>query len=343
MTDERQAARTPIGVVFGSVTPPESIARAARRAEELGFGELWFSEDCFFSGGMSGMAQVLAATREVPVGTGAVSIASRHPAITAMELAGLARTHPGRVVPGVALGVRAWLDQMGVLPAAPLTALRETVGVLRDLLAGKEVTVEGSAHRLSGVRLDFPPPDPLPVHVAAVNEKALRLSGEVADGTILSVLAGSAYVRWARERIAEGARRAGRDPGTHRVTTFALYAVDADAARARAAVRDAVALFLAAERDSALVRVPGLATGLHDLLVEAEAEAETGADLAALIPDRWLDEVAIAGDPAHCAARVQELLDAGSDAVGLWLFPTDRAEEVAELTAREVLPRLRPA
>jgi alkanesulfonate monooxygenase SsuD/methylene tetrahydromethanopterin reductase-like flavin-dependent oxidoreductase (luciferase family) len=328
----------PIGVVFGSVTPPESIARTARRAEELGFDELWFSEDCFFSGGMSGLAQVLAATREVPVGIGAVSIASRHPAITAMELAGLARTHPGRVVPGVALGVRAWLEQMGVLPDAPLTALRETVGVLRDLLAGKEVTVEGSVHRLSGVRLDFPPPEPLPVHVAAVNEKALRLSGEVADGTILSVLAGPAYVRWARERIAEGARRAGRDPSTHRVTTFALYAVDDDAARARAAVRDAVALFLAAERASALVRVPGLDTELHTLLADGE---QSEADLAARIPDPWLDEVAIAGDPAHCAARLQELRDAGSDAVGLWLFPTDRAEEVAELTAREVLPRLR--
>jgi alkanesulfonate monooxygenase SsuD/methylene tetrahydromethanopterin reductase-like flavin-dependent oxidoreductase (luciferase family) len=331
MTDERR----PIGVVFGSVTPPELIARTARRAEELGFGELWFSEDCFFSGGMSGVAQILAATREVPVGIGAVSIASRHPAITAMELAGLARSHPGRVVPGVALGVRAWLEQMGVLPDAPLTALRETVGVLRDLLAGKEVTAEGSMHRLSGVRLDFPPPEPPPLHVAAVNEKALRLSGEVADGTILSVLAGAAYVRWARERIAEGARRAGRSPEGHRVTTFALYAVDDDAARARAAVRDAVAMFLAAERASALVRVPGLTPELHALLAEGEA------DLAARIPDSWLDEVAIAGDPAHCAARLQELFDAGSDAVGLWLFPTDRADAVAELTAREVLPRLR--
>lgn len=97
-----------------------------------------------------------------------------------------------------------------------------------------------------------------------------------------------------------------------------------------------MALFLAAERASALVRVPGLAGELHDLLAAGEA------DLAARIPDRWLDEVAIAGEPAHCAARVQELLDAGSDAVGLWLFPADRAEEVAELTAHEVLPRLRP-
>jgi 5,10-methylenetetrahydromethanopterin reductase len=333
---EAEPVRAPVGVVFGSVTPPELIARTARRAEELGFGELWFSEDCFFSGGMSGLAQILAATREVPVGAGAVSVATRHPAITAMEFAGLARTHPGRVVPGVALGVRAWLTQMGVLPPAPLAAVRETVAVLRELFAGKEVTFTGTAHRLTGVRLDHPPPGPLPIHVAAVNEKALRLSGEIADGTILSVLAGPAYVRWARERVAEGARRAGRDPDAHRVTTFALYAVDADAHRARAAVRDAVALFLSAERDSALVRVPGFADAVHELVGAGDPGS-----LAARIPDRWLDEFAVAGDPAHCARRLRELLEAGSDAVGLWLFPTDRAEEVAELTAREVLPALR--
>jgi 5,10-methylenetetrahydromethanopterin reductase len=189
---------------------------------------------------------------------------------------------------------------------------------------------------LTGVRLDFPPPEPLPIHLAAVNAKALQLSGEVADGTILSVLAGPAYVRWARERIAEGARRAGRDPNAHRVTTFALYAVDADADRARAAVRDAVALFLSAERDSALVRVPGLTDAVHELIGTGDPES-----LAARIPDQWIDEFAVAGDSAHCAARLQELLDAGSDAVGLWLFPTDRVDEVAELTAREVLPALR--
>jgi alkanesulfonate monooxygenase SsuD/methylene tetrahydromethanopterin reductase-like flavin-dependent oxidoreductase (luciferase family) len=59
------------------------------------------------------------------------------------------------------------------------------------------------------------------------------------------------------------------------------------------------------------------------------------------IPDAWLDELAVAGTPQECAERLQRLFEAGADSVGLWLFPTDRAEEVAELTAREVLPRLR--
>ncbi|WP_232660761.1 LLM class flavin-dependent oxidoreductase [Pseudonocardia sp. TRM90224] len=326
--DERR-----LGVVFGSVTPPEGIGRMARRAEELGFGELWFSEDCFFSGGMSGIAQMLAATTRIPVGTGAVSVLSRHPAVTAMEFAGLARSFPGRVVPGVALGVVGWLEQMGVRSGRPLTVLRESVGQIRALLQGDEVTSDGVAHSLKSVRLDFPPPAPLPIHIGAVNERALRLSGEIADGTILSVLSGPRYVRWARERIAEGAARAGGDPARHRVTAFALYAVDPDGAQARAAVRETVAMFLAAEAASALVRVPGLAEPLSDLLADSAALAER-------IPDAWLDEVAVAGDPDHCRARLRALYDAGADSVGLWLFPTDRAEQVAELTAREVLPHV---
>jgi alkanesulfonate monooxygenase SsuD/methylene tetrahydromethanopterin reductase-like flavin-dependent oxidoreductase (luciferase family) len=230
-----------------------------------------------------------------------------------MEFAGLSRMHPGRFRPGVALGVRAWLDQLGLLPGRPLTALRDTVEILRALLAGDEVTVDGEVHRLDHVRLDFPPREALPIHLGAVNERALQLSGEIADGTILSVLASPAYVRWARQQIAAGAARSGRDPRNHRVTTFALYAVDDDAERARDSVRAAVTMFREAEATSALLRVPGYTD----------------------------DELAVAGTPEDCARGLQRLFDAGSDAVCLWLFPTDSPEKVAERTAHEVLPLLR--
>ena len=48
----------------------------------------------------------------------------------------------------------------------------------------------------------------------------------------------------------------------------------------------------------------------------------------------------MAGSPDEAAAKIRALLEAGSDSVCLWLFPLDRSEEILELTAREVLPRL---
>ena len=62
-------------MVFGSLTcpTPEQLSAGARPAENLGFARLWFSEDCFFTGELSVMAQLLAATRTIPVGLGLAS------------------------------------------------------------------------------------------------------------------------------------------------------------------------------------------------------------------------------------------------------------------------------
>ena len=118
-----------IGVVFGSLTPPEELAREAALAEELGFGDVWFSEDCFFTGGVSGLTQLLASTSRVPAGLGLASVVTRHPAVLAMELAGLARMHPGRVRAAVGLGNNHWLDQLGLLPAMPCSTATASSGL----------------------------------------------------------------------------------------------------------------------------------------------------------------------------------------------------------------------
>ena len=121
--------RPPVGLVLGSALPPEDIPTVARRGEELGFGELWLAEDYFFTGGISGATAVLAQTTEVPVGLGIVSAMVRHPGVLAMEIATMARMYPGRVHPGIGLGVPAWIDQMGLTPPSQLGAMRECVRI----------------------------------------------------------------------------------------------------------------------------------------------------------------------------------------------------------------------
>lgn len=133
-----------IGVVFGSLTPPAELSVGARLSENLGFARLWFSEDCFFTGGLSGMAQLLAATRSIPVGLGLASTQTRHPAILAMELAGLARMHPGRVSATVGLGNTHWLDQMGLRPRRALSSVLADMNSIRCLLEGQTVPMSAA-------------------------------------------------------------------------------------------------------------------------------------------------------------------------------------------------------
>lgn len=327
--------RSPVSVVLGSHMPPERIVATARRAEELGYGALWFSEDCFFTGAFAGITAALAATEELPLGLGIASAVTRHPALLAMECATLSRLFPGRFLPGVGLGVPFWLDQMGIRPRSPLSALRECVTGVRRLLDGETVTEQGKVFAFDNVVLTHQPAERLPIYTGLVGPKGLQLSGEIADGTVLSVLAGTEYIRWARERIAEGQAAAGRTGEPHRVVTYVLYAVDDDPAVARAAVRDAVAFYLAAMPDNALTEVLGIQQRVQELLAEGGIEL-----LTAELPDAWIDAMAIAGTPAECAAKLQAFLDAGSDEVGLWLFPLDQGAEVLERTARDVLPLL---
>jgi alkanesulfonate monooxygenase SsuD/methylene tetrahydromethanopterin reductase-like flavin-dependent oxidoreductase (luciferase family) len=128
---------------------------------------------------------------------------------------------------------------------------------------------------------------------------------------------------------------AGRHPAAHRIVTYALCSVDSDGRRARAEVRDLVAFYLHAMPDNALSQVYGIDAELQSLVTAGDA-----GHVSREMPDRWVDDLAVAGDPDECAARLRALLDAGSDSVGLWLFPLERADEVARLVATEVFPRL---
>ncbi|MFQ5966486.1 MAG: LLM class flavin-dependent oxidoreductase [Acidimicrobiia bacterium] len=323
-----------IGLVLGSAIAPEQLPPAARTAEESGFDEAWLAEDFFFTGGVSGASIVLGSTSDLAVGMGVVSAVARHPALLAMEISTLSRAFPGRLVAGIGLGVPAWVRQMGLHPPSPLSALRECVSSVRALLRGEEITVEGRTFTFDAVKLTHPELQPTPMHMGVIGPKMLQLSGEIADGSVLSVGAGEAYLRWAIDQINQG-RAVGDRTDDHRVTAFALYSVDRDGAAARNAVRGPLAFYKASGGPNALTDAAGISEELEKLREEGGVDA-----VAAGMPDSWIDRTTIAGTPAECAERIETFYDAGADSVALFPMPATEASRMVALTAEEVLPRL---
>ncbi|HKY46482.1 MAG TPA: LLM class flavin-dependent oxidoreductase [Acidimicrobiia bacterium] len=319
---------TRIGLVIGSSLGPDQLASAAQQAEGAGFADLWLAEDFFFTGGISGAAIALGATSRIRVGLGVVSALVRHPALLAMEISTLARSFPGRFLPGIGLGVPAWMRQMGLLPDSPLAAVRDCVTAVRRLLEGDELTAAGQIFEFNRVRLEYPQSESIPLYLGVIGPKMLELSGEIADGSVLSVLSGPKYVRWARERIATGRQRGGRT-GDHQVTAFAIYSVDHSAARAKEAARAMLAFHLGAGGRNALTDLAEISDRLPSPPFEPAA-----------ILDEWVDDLAIAGSPTEVLAKIQNLIDAGADSVALFPTPAERAAEIIELTAGEVLSRM---
>jgi alkanesulfonate monooxygenase SsuD/methylene tetrahydromethanopterin reductase-like flavin-dependent oxidoreductase (luciferase family) len=327
--------RPPVGLVLGSHLAPEQIASTARLGEELGFRELWLAEDYFFTGGISGAGAALGATNEIPVGLGIVSAMVRHPALLAMEVSTLARMHPGRVRPGIGLGVPAWVRQMDLMPRSRIGAMRECVSALRRLLAGEELTEQGEYFSFNQVKLTYPPPDPVPVFMGIIGPKMLHLSGEISDGTIGSVMAGTRYLAWAREHIAAGQAAAGRSGAAHSFVAFTMFSIDSDGERARAAIRPTMAFYLAADPVNAMTEVYEIAEKTGSLAEGGPAAVEAG------IEEAWVEDLVVAGNPDECTKKIQDLLAAGADTVVLFPTPAERAEEMLRLAAAEVLPRLK--
>jgi len=243
--------------------------------------------------------------------------------------------YPGRIRPGVGLGVPAWVRQMHLMPRSRVGAMRECVSSLRRLLSGEELTERGEYFSFDHVRLTYPPPDPVPVFMGIIGPKMLHLSGEIADGTVGSVMAGTDYLTWAREQIATGQTSVGRADSPHPFAAFTMFSIDADSDRAKAAIRPTMAFYLAADPINAMTEVYGIA----DQVGGAATNGATAVEAA--IEDAWVEDLVVAGDPDECVDKIRALLEAGADTVVLFPSPAERAREMLEVAAREVLPRLK--
>lgn len=225
---------TTLGAIFRPDLPPERLHAVARAADEAGLDELWLWEDCFKEGGVAAAAAALAWTDRVRIGIGVFPVPLRNVALAAMEIAALDRLFPGRFIVGVGHGVQEWMAQVGMRVDSPLTMLREYLTALRALLRGEQVSADGRYVRLDAVALDWPPETAPAILAGAVGPRTLQLSGQHADGTILTAATSPDRLRQARIHIDEGRAAAARtDP--HPVVVYLQVATGPNAAQRLAA------------------------------------------------------------------------------------------------------------
>jgi len=311
-----------LGIMFRREHSPENLPDFALQAEEAGFDELWMVEDCFYGSGIASAATALACTGFISVGVGIMPAVVRNLVFAAMEIATLARLYPGRFLPGIGHGVAGWMHQIGAFPKSQMRALEEVVVTVRRLLAGENVTFDGTEVNLDQAELLFPPDSVPPISLGVRGPKSLALSGRVADGTILAEFSAPAFVSWAREQIAGGQQAVGRaDP--HRLTVLAFTCVDPVAATARQQLRPLIASAIAAEKIDAQIAPMGILPQVRELL-----ESGGQAHLEAAMPDEWVDELAIVGTPEDCRRAIHRLVDAGADTVVLVPLPDKSPNEL---------------
>lgn len=293
-----------VGVMLPRDLPADRVLPFARRADELGFDELWVVEDLGFHGGIAQAATLLAATERIRVGIGVLPVAARNVGFTAMEIATLAGMFPGRLDVGLGHGLPGWIRQVGAWPVSPLTLLREQATALRALLSGDTVTTDGRYVKLDGLRIEQPPAVVPPILAGVRGPRSLALAGEVADGTVLAEPVTPEYLAVTLDRIGASPERPGRSG--HRIVTYNVAHVDDDAAAARRAVRPGLEW----------VGEPDWAVHIDPLPFAAEfrelrASCVDRAEFTRRLPDEWVDLLTVSGPPDVARRRLAEQRDAG--------------------------------
>ncbi|MBM3151677.1 MAG: LLM class flavin-dependent oxidoreductase [Chloroflexi bacterium] len=186
-----------------------------RYAEQRGFEAVWQAESRLVRDAIVPMAAYAAVTDRLKVGSGVINNWTRNIGLLASTFLTLDDLAPGRIV----CGIGAWWDPLaknvGIDRRKPLTAMKETIVVLRRLLNMERVTYHGDFVHVDGIELDVVhgrrEPRRVPIMVGATGDQMMELTGEIADGAVLNYCVPPEYNDRALELLARGAKKTGRD------------------------------------------------------------------------------------------------------------------------------------
>lgn len=300
------------GLISENVNARDYVTHA-QIAERRGFDSFWVPEDTAYPGAFSACGAVAASTNKIKIGTGVVNPFTRHPVLTAMELASLDQLSNGRAILGLGGGVKLWIEeQMGIPYQKPMAALRDAVTIIRRLFAGEALEYQGKVLRAgAGIRFNLKPQRAqVPIMLGATGPKALELAGEIADGMI-PVCAGPAGIRKAVEHVRIGAARVGRSLADFDFSAAIVTSVADDDRAAREAIKPLLAAFLAwfaNQPELSLFTDYGLTPADVGEIREARARGEIRPDF---VSEAMIDGLALVGSPERCRAQLDGLIDAG--------------------------------
>lgn len=295
----------------------EEQREVAREAVRLGYESAWTPSGATSRDALHVCAQWSLAT-EQKLGTGISVVPVAHWTVpqlaasagTAGELSG------GKFALGIGTGgayTEGGMRAYGMSALPPISLMRDWTVTLRGLLAGERVDYEGKTVTLKGVQLGFTPPR-VPVYIGALGPQMLRLSGEVSDGAALNWCSPE-QIAWSRRRVAEGAKKAGRDPAEVKVVEYIRVCVDEDVELARRTLAKATLGYAMARpgaRKDQGYRAHFARMGFDEALTELESKRERGEKddaLAEAFPKELLSRTSVLATPKDAAREFRRLAE----------------------------------
>ena len=310
----------------GHTTTPADAIEEARQAEALGLGKVWLSERFDVKDAGVICSAALAVTQSLRVATAGTNIHTRHPLVLATMCSSLHHMSNGRFELGLARGVGIRNQLMG-LENVNNAQLLEGIGLLRKLWHGEKIMGhDGLMGNLPYLSMgDWMSAD-IPIHFVGFGPNSLRFAGEHFDGVHLHTFVTEHGLRRAKNFIAEGAEKAGRN--AEEVKLHSVFATVLNLGE-----EDYLTKLVA--RMATYMQAPGYVEMLIELNewdpevltafranelvssiaggIDSVATLEQLSKISELIPKEWLP--AATGNAESCAQAWKNQFDNGADGV----------------------------
>jgi len=283
-------------------------------AERAGYDDLWLADAEGLPDPITMAAALGVATSSIRLCTGIVPVFNRPPPLIATAVVAAEAQAPGRFALGLGSSTPNMIERWYGLPyARPLTRIRESVALLREIFAGNKTSFDGATVRSRGFRLKALPGSEIPINLGAIGPKMLALAGEIADGVMLNDFTPPDRLDWAMTRIDEGAKRSGRRAEDLEIIKRRAFLIVDDAQEGYDFFRQYLGLYGSAPAyQQAMINLG------YDAEVEAIRHGHAARDRAAIgraIPDAMIDRLFAFGDEQHCRDIVDTEFAAGIDTV----------------------------
>jgi probable F420-dependent oxidoreductase len=308
-----------------AVMPQRGVSMAtyiemAQFAERQGYDSLWVGEANGFEA-FTFLGTILNHTERIKVAPGIASIFTRTPAFMSMSAASLHAIAPSRTIVGLGVSTRIIVgDWHGLAWDHPLERVDEYVQMLRQALRGGRLTHQGVYYQAKNFRLSVDAPGDLPIYLAAVNPKMLRLAGAIADGVLLTWIPVACMAQVIAE-IRAGAIDAGRDPDAVDIALYLRTCVTDDREAAVTWLRRDITGYTVADVYSRVFRRFGFeaeVNAMHEAWQHGDRE-----HAMQQISARMVEALGVIGTEADCQAHVRRFVAAGVDLPIIMPFAPD--------------------
>jgi 5,10-methylenetetrahydromethanopterin reductase len=288
----------------------------AKYAEEKGFEAVWQAESRLVRDAIVPMAGYAAVTNKIKVGSGVINNWTRNIGLLASTFLTLDDLAPNRVI----CGLGAWWDPLaknvGIDRKKPLTAMKETVHVMKKLLNMERVTFDGEFIHVNGIELDVVygrrEPRNIPIMIGATGDQMMEMTGEIADGVVLNYCVAPEYNDKAMELLDKGLKKSGRKMDDFDRPQLIVCSVDESHEKAIDYTKMLLCQYLAQQPHIAK------ASNVSDDVIQKiqailgwPATKEQIMKAKDLVPDDLVHKITASGTPAEAKAKVAEYIKRG--------------------------------